>query len=54
MLTQRLRFTAGVIRPLSLSLTISRSIAVPYRKMAGVPSTYDGTRLPHAMPHVHH
>jgi hypothetical protein len=42
-----------VSRPHRASLVTSRSISVPYRRMAGVPSTYDGTRLPHTRATAH-
>lgn len=37
-----------------LPRSFSRNISIPYRKMAGVPSTYDGALLPQRNPHKHH
>lgn len=36
----------SLIKPLAFS----RCISIPYRKMAGIPSTYDGTLLLHRKP----
>jgi hypothetical protein len=42
----RVKVIPSIFKPQFTPLTPFRRVSIPYRKMAGVPSTYDGAHLP--------